>query len=276
MNRVQQAFADARSEGRGALVIYMTGGFPNLAESGELFKAIDGAGADIIEVGLPFSDPIADGPTIQAASQQALSRGTSVAGILEMLAGIKAGLSAPLVIMGCYNPILAYGLKEFADDAVSAGVSGVLIADLPPEESDNWCATAAASELATVFLLAPTTKDERFDQIVSRTTGFVYVLSHQGVTGVRDTLPAGVPDLVTRVKQHTQTPVAVGFGVSNARQVASVCAVADGAIVGSAVVSAVAEQETADGRLQTVQKVVSQLATGCRASAASARTQETT
>ena len=276
MNRVQQAFAEVRDEGRGALVIYLTGGFPNLAESGELFKAIDGAGADIIEVGLPFSDPIADGPTIQAASQQALSSGASVAGILEMLSGIKAEISAPLVIMGCYNPILAYGAEQFAQDAVAAGVRGVLIADLPPEESEDWCATAAASDLATVFLLAPTTKDERFDQIISRTTGFVYVLSRQGVTGVRDTIPAGVPDLVTRVKQHTETPVAVGFGVSNARQVASVCAVADGAIVGSAVVAAIAEQQTADRRLQVVAEVVSQLAGGCRAPGVSEAMEETT
>ena len=276
MNRVQEAFAKARDEGRGALVIYLTGGFPNLDESGDLFKVIDGAGADIIEVGLPFSDPIADGPTIQAASQQALTSGASVAGILEMISGIKPEVSAPLVIMGCYNPILAYGLKEFAGDAAAAGVSGVLIADLPPEESDDWCATAAAGGLATVFLLAPTTKSERFDQIISRTTGFVYVLSRQGVTGVRDALPAGVPDLVTRVKQHTRIPVAVGFGVSNARQVASVCAVADGAIVGSAVVSVVAEQETADRRVKAVGEIVSQLARGCRAPAPSDAKQQTT
>ncbi len=264
MNRIQEAFAVARKQERGALIIYLTGGFPNIEESGDLIVAASQSGADIIEVGIPFTDPIADGPVIQAASETALAAGASVRGILGMIREISPRVLSPLVVMSCFNPILAYGPDSFAQDAADAGVSGVLVADMPPAESEQWCQAAAANGLATVFLLAPTTKEERFAEIIRRTTGFVYVVSRQGVTGVRDQLPTDLPELVNSVKQHTDTPVAVGFGISNAEQVASVCAVADGAIVGSALVRAVAEQESPDARLQVVTSLTAELAAGCR------------
>ncbi len=264
MNRIHEAFAHTREEGRGALIVYLTGGFPNIEESAGLIVAAANSGADIIEVGIPFSDPIADGPTIQAASERALAAGASVKKVLAMVSDASRQVATPLVIMTCYNPILAYGLDRFAADAVAGGVCGVLIADMPPAESQQWCASAAGSGLATVFLLAPTTREERFGEIIELTTGFVYILSRQGVTGVRESLPPGLPQLVTRVKQHTNIPVAVGFGISNAEQVASVCEVADGAIVGSAVVGAIAQQQSPEARLEAVQTTVSELATGCR------------
>ncbi len=264
MNSIHRTFADTREAGRGALVIYLTGGFPTIAESADLIIAAAESGADIIEVGIPFSDPIADGPTIQAAGEQALAGGATVKRLLAMVGEVSPQVAAPLVIMTCYNPILAYGPEQFAADAVAAGVSGVLMADMPPAESGPWCAAAADSELATVFLLAPTTPEERFAEIIELTTGFVYILSRQGVTGVRESLPPGLPELVARVKRHTDIPVAVGFGISNAEQVASVCAVADGAIVGSAVVGAIAQQGSRAARLEAVRTTVSDLAAGCR------------
>ncbi len=264
MNKLQRAFAQARTEGRGALIIYLTAGFPNLEESPDLLVAVAESGADIIELGLPFSDPIADGPTIQAAGQQALDAGTTVRGVLDIAARVGECVDTPMAIMGCYNPILAYGPDRFAADAVAAGVCGVLIADMPPVESDTWCRIAAANGLGTIFLLAPSTRQERFDEIIERTTGFVYVLARQGVTGERDALPDELPALVRRVRGHTQTPVAVGFGISGPEHVRSVCAVADGAIVGSAVVRAIAEQSTPAARLHAVRTRVSSLAEGCK------------
>ncbi len=263
MNSIHGAFAHARTEGRGALIIYLTAGFPNPEESPDLLVAAAEAGADIIELGLPFSDPIADGPTIQAASQQALDAGTTVRGVLDIAARVRRRVDTPLAIMGCYNPMLAYGPERFAADASAAGISAVLIADMPPIESDDWCRTAAESGLATIFLLAPSTRRERFDEIIERTTGFVYILARQGVTGERDALPDELPALVGQVREHTSIPVAVGFGVSRPEHVRSVCAIADGAIVGSAVVRAIAEQTTPAARLQAVRESVSALAQGC-------------
>lgn len=264
MSRLQDAFARARTEGRGALIIYLTAGFPSPEESPELLVAAAESGADAIELGLPFSDPVADGPVIQAASQQALDAGTTVCRVLDIAARVHERVDVPLAIMGCYNPILRYGPERFASDAVSAGISGVLIADMPPVESDDWCRACTAGGLDTIFLLAPTTPQERFDEILERTTGFVYLLARQGVTGERDCLPDGLPALAGRVREHTRTPIAVGFGISRPDHVRSVCTIADGAIVGSAVVRAITEQSTPAGRLQAVRSSVSALSSGCR------------
>ena len=261
---ISEAFAAAREQRRGALIIYLTGGFPNLTESAGLITAAADAGADIIEVGLPFSDPVADGPTIQDACSQALASGTTVAGILSMISGLSETISVPIVIMSCFQPILSYGTERFAADAVQAGVSGVLVADLPPSESQAWRGIALANGLDTIFLVAPSTKPERLAEILELATGFVYVLSRQGVTGERADLPESLADLVNHVREQTDVPVAVGFGISDARQVASVCASADGAIVGSAVVRAAAEAETPEQRRASVHATVAALASGCR------------
>ena len=264
MSNLHDAFTRARTENRGALIIYLTAGFPNPDESPDLLVAVAESGADIIELGLPFSDPVADGPTIQAASQQALDAGTTVRGVLDIAARVRRRVDTPLAIMGCFNPMLAYGPERFAADAVAAGVSAVLIADMPPVESDEWCRIAAEAGLETIFLLAPSTRQERFDEIIDRTTGFVYILARQGVTGERDALPDELPALVRHVREHTSIPVAVGFGISRPEHVRSVCAIADGAIVGSALVRAIAEQSDPATRLQAVRDTVSALARGCR------------
>jgi len=258
MTRIREAFERAQ-EGGGALIIYLTAGDPSLALTEELVLAAERGGADLVELGIPYSDPLADGPTIQAASQRALTDGTTVGGVLECAARVRSAADIPLVIMTCYNPILQFGTEEFARAAAERGVDGVLISDLPPAESDEWCRAAAEHGLGTVFLVAPTNDDGYIDQALGRTTGFCYAISRPGVTGARDDLPADLAQFVERVKAHAQVPVAVGFGISDAQQVRAVLDVADGAVVGSAIVDLIAEGNH-DGRLpHRVQGAVSAL-----------------
>ncbi len=263
MNKIHAAFAQAANQDRGALIIYLTGGFPNIDESAALLRAASDAGADILEVGLPFSDPVADGPTIQAATKQALASGATTQKIIDMLSQITPTLTTPIVIMTAFNPIFTYGLEQFAANAAAAGVAGVLVADMPPSESARWSELARAHGLVTIFLLAPSTKPARFAEILNTTTGFVYVLARQGVTGERATLPAELPTLVASVKAQSDLPVAVGFGISTPAQVGEVCAICDGAIVGSAVVRSVLECDGAQSRIDAVRNTVASLATGC-------------
>ena len=263
MHRMQEAFNRAHSQSRGALVVYLTAGFPTMDESEALMLQAARSGADIIEVVIPFSDPIADGPAIQAAGQTALQEGANLRDILRMIASLSAQTDTPIVIMSGYNPILAYDPERFAADASEAGVCGVLIADLPPAEGEAWCDAAAEHGLSTVFLVAPTTTPERFTRIVQCTTGFVYVLSRMGVTGERETLPPELPGLVRRVRECTSLPIAVGVGISNSEQVSAVCALADGVIVGSAVVRAAALHDAATSRLEAVRNTVAELAKAC-------------
>jgi tryptophan synthase alpha chain len=241
-SRIAEAFVRARAENRGALMPYLTAGDPNLDRTLELLQALARGGADLVELGIPYSDPLADGPVIQAAGQRALTAGTKVAGIAAMVGQLRAaGCELPIVLMTCYNPILAYGPEQFAADFAAAGADGVLVTDLPPAESEAWCALAAAHELATVFLVAPTTPPERVHLATERTTGFVYAVSRAGVTGVRESLPADLADLVAGIRAATDLPVAVGFGISTADHVRQVCRIADGAVVGSALVKVIAE-----------------------------------
>jgi tryptophan synthase alpha chain len=235
MKRIREAFERTREDG-GALIIYLTAGDPSLALTEELALAAERGGADLVELGIPYSDPLADGPTIQAASQRALTGGTTVAGVLECAARVRSASGIPLVIMTCYNPILQFGTGDFARAAAEQG------------ESDDWCQAAAKHGLGTVFLVAPTNDDEYLDQALARTTGFCYAISRPGVTGARDDLPADLAGFVGRVKARAQVPVAVGFGISNAEQVQAVLQVADGAVVGSAIVDLIAEGNE-DGRL---------------------------
>ncbi|MFO7945417.1 MAG: tryptophan synthase subunit alpha [Armatimonadota bacterium] len=264
MNCLKNAFETAKTDRNGALIIYLTAGYPTMEESEDLFVAAAEAGADILEVGFPYSDPIADGPVIQRACQDALEAGASMRRILEMVPRIADRTPTPLVLMTCFNPILAYGIEEFAADAADAGMTGVLIADMPPSESAMWSETAQEADLETVFLAAPTTPEERLQEIVDRTTGFIYVISSRGVTGERDALPPELPQRVKTIQLMTDVPVAVGFGISSSDQVRQVCDVADGAIVGSAVVSAALEADSAQNRLRAVSDAVSMLAGGCR------------
>jgi tryptophan synthase alpha chain len=262
MNRIQAKFEETKAAGRGALVIFITAGDPNLEATYNIALAIAEVGGDVIELGIPYSDPLADGPVIQAAGQRALAAGTKVTGVLECAARIRAKSPVPLVVMTCYNPILQFGPAQFAAQAKAAGIDGVLISDLPPEESDEWVAVAAAQDLATVFLVAPTTPPERVRLATERTTGFVYAVARAGVTGARAELPEDLSDLIARIREATDKPVAVGFGVSDADQVRAVCSIADGAIVGSAVVKVIAAKGERDGLVDEVAKFVGELAEG--------------
>ena len=203
----------------------------------------------MIEVGIPFSDPVMDGPTIQQASQRALAAGATPEGIIASLGRLDAGV--PVAVMTYYNLILRYGLGAFCRDAVGAGLDGLIVADLPPEEGTDLVAAAQTADLATVFLLAPTSTEGRIRAVAAASTGFVYCVSRTGVTGVRDELPAGLRDLILRIREQTQTPICVGFGLSRPEQVREVAAVADGVIVGSALVQMIEEAPDALDRVGT-------------------------
>lgn len=242
IDRIHNAFARAKAERRGALMPYVTAGDPDLPTSRAIIEAIERAGADLIEFGIPYSDPLADGPVIQAASQRALASGATVAQVLDLIRGFRAdGHDLPIVIMTCFNPILQYGPARFAQDLAAAGGDGVLVTDLPPAESDEWVRLAAENKLGTIFLVAPTTPAERVHLATEKATGFVYAVARAGVTGARADLPADLAQLITNIRAQTDLPVAVGFGVSNADHVRTVWELADGAIVGSALVKVIAE-----------------------------------
>lgn len=249
MNRLAESFAKAEGERRGNLIIYITAGDPDLETTAKLVPTLAEAGADTVELGIPFSDPLADGPIIQAAAQRALDRGCTVAGVLDCAAQIRDRCDIPLVFMTCYNPVLQMGPEEFARSASQAGADGVLMTDLPPAEAGEWVEVLGANGLDSVFLVAPASTPARVELAARLTTGFVYCVSRPGVTGVRDELPEELTGLVARIRKTTDKPVAVGFGISKAEHVRSVCEIADGAIVGSAMVRTIAE---ADGRAAAI------------------------
>jgi tryptophan synthase alpha chain len=245
MSRIESTFASLRRRGRRALMPFVMGGDPSLEATRAFLVQCAGAGADLLEIGVPFSDPIADGPVNQRAAQRALDGGTTLAAVLEMASRLRRTVSAPIVLLSYYNPILRFGLQEFAHKAAAAGVDGVVIPDLPPDEGAALQAAAGPVDLDTIFLAAPTSTDRRLAEVAEASRGFVYCVSLTGVTGVRTSLTGDVGDLVGRLRRHTGLPVCVGFGVStpdHARQVASV---ADGVIVGSAIV-AIIEREGPD------------------------------
>jgi len=231
MHPISRRFATLRERGEGALVVFVTAGDPGLGELCSILECLQEAGADLLEVGVPFSDPIADGPTIQASSQRALDRGVTPQAVLETLSRVR--LAVPVVLMGYYNTVLRRGLDVFAGSAANAGVSGTIISDLTPEESGEWVAASEAAGLANVFLAAPTSTDARLDTVCAHSTGFVYAVSRTGVTGVGNGVPQEVGEMVARIRARTETPVCVGFGISEPEQVRRVCASADGAVVGS-------------------------------------------
>ena len=238
--RIGRAFKSASLKGRAALVVFVEAGDPDLATTRRLVPALAEAGADLIELGVPFSDPIADGPVIQRASERALAAGASLAKVLDLAAGLREdGLETPLVLFSYANPVLAMGECEFATRASRAGVDGVLLTDLPPEEGKPLAVLLRSAGLDPVYLLAPTSPDSRVRRAAALSRGFVYLVSRAGVTGVRRDLPEGLPELAARVKRlAAPLPVAVGFGISTPDQVRAAARLADGVVVGSAVVSA--------------------------------------
>ena len=240
MSRIADTFQRIRADGRGGLITYVTAGDPTLQRSGDVLRALDRTGADILEVGVPFSDPLADGPVIQRASERALAGGATLDGVLRMVAGVRTSVSAPIVLFSYANPIHRMGFATFASRAAEAGVDGVLTLDLPVEESDGLRSVLAAAGLDVIFLLSPTTTLERMRRAGERGSGFLYAISRRGVTGARDTIATGVSALVERIRSVSDLPVAVGFGLSRPEHVQAVGMVADAAVVGSALVSVIA------------------------------------
>ncbi len=236
MSRIDDVFKKLQERGDKALIPFITAGDPDLPTTAELIKVLAGAGADLIELGVPFSDPMADGPTIQAASERALAGGTSLVKILELVAAVRRETSIPLVLMGYYNPVFRYGAERFAQDAARAGVDALLLVDLPPEEVGEISVAAQAAGLALITLLAPTTPRERMRQLAAAAQGYIYYVSMTGVTGAQKISPADIRAAVEELKTMTAVPVGVGFGITTAEEAASVGEFADGVVVGSALV----------------------------------------
>lgn len=238
MSRIAQAFARCKAENRIALMPYLMVGYPERESTLQLAPALEAAGADLFELGVPFSDPLADGATVQRASEQALKNGVRLPDCLRTAAELRAnGLVAPLVMMGYYNPFLQYGIERLCAAAKAAGVDGLIIPDLPPEEAEEASAACQANNLDLICFMAPTTPDERMAQIARVASGFIYCVALTGVTGARSELWSGLPDFLARVRQHTDLPLVVGFGISSPEHIRQLSAYADGAIVASALIN---------------------------------------
>jgi tryptophan synthase alpha chain len=243
-NRIEHCFATLRAAGEMGIVAYITAGDPSLDATLEFVLALEEAGTDVIELGVPFSDPLADGPTIQRASERALKSGASLSKILELVGRIRKSSQIPLVLFSYYNPILQMGLETFASAASNAGVDGVLATDLSPEESVEYRHILAMHHLDTIFLCAPTSTDERLASIAACSSGFLYLVSRTGVTGAKDTLPDDLPSLLRRVRNFTTLPIAVGFGISLPGHVTLLGGLADAAVVGSSLVAEIEHAKT--------------------------------
>lgn len=242
--RISRRFAELARAGELGLVAYITAGDPSLEATRQIVLAAAAAGADVIELGVPFSDPLADGPTIQRASERSLRAGTTLAGVLDLVTAIRRESQVPLVLFSYYNPVLQMGLENFAARASAAGADGALITDLTPEEAGDYRAALHAHGMDTVFLAAPTTTEERFATIAAASTGFLYLISRTGVTGARDAMPEDLPALVRRARHATKLPLAVGFGISLPGHVSILGGLADAAVVGSALVEEIERAAT--------------------------------
>jgi tryptophan synthase alpha chain len=265
MSRLDDVFARTAADGELALVAYLTAGYPALEETVGLVAAAVDAGADVIELGVPFSDPMGDGAVIQASSDAALAAGMTVARALETVAEIRrAGIAVPIALMGYCNPFLRYGVERLFQDAAAAGVDAFVVPDLPPHEADDWLEAAAARALDLVFFAAPGSRPERLAYSGARAGGFLYCLATAGVTGERKDLDPGLLGYLARVREATDVPLAVGFGISSAAHVRALRGHADGVIVGSAIVRRIGEGRDPAERRTAVRTLVSELKTACR------------
>ena len=268
--RMEKRFAALKAENRPALVTYFMGGDPDYETSLSIMKALPGAGADVIELGMPFSDPMADGPAIQMAAHRALTGGQSLRKTLKLAADFRADdADTPIVLMGYYNPIYVYGVEKFLDDAVAAGIDGLIVVDLPPEMDDELCLPALKKGVSFIRLATPTTNEKRLPTVLTNTSGFVYYVSMNGITGSALPDPSLIGGAVARIKAHTDLPVCVGFGVKTAEHARAIGAAADGVVVGTAIVNRIAASLTAQGAAtaETVEAAVSlvrELAGGVR------------
>ncbi|NGM23831.1 tryptophan synthase subunit alpha [Roseomonas stagni] len=262
MSRIAAKFAALRQEGRGALVTYLQAFDPDRETYRAILHGLPAAGADIIEVGVPFTDPMADGPSIQKAGQRALKAGATAAGVLDLVRSLRTlDDTTPVVLMGYYNPILTYGVEAFCKDAASAGADGLIIVDVPPEEADEVEPHATANGLDLIRLIAPTTDEARLPRVLAATTGFIYYVAITGITGTRSADYASMAPTIAKLKRHTDLPVAIGFGIRSPAQAAEAAKAADGAVVGTALVDTLAASLDPEGRAtpDTVTKVLAQV-----------------
>lgn len=274
--RLEKRFARLKEEGRAAFVTFITAGDPDFDTTLDILKGLPGAGADVIELGMPFTDPMADGPSIQASSQRALRNGANMKKTLELVRRFReSDPETPIVLMGYYNPIYHMGVETFLGQAIEAGVDGLIVVDLPPEEDDELCVPALKAGLNFIRLATPTTDDKRLPAVLANTSGFVYYVSITGITGAASPQARNVAESVKRIKRHTSLPVAVGFGIRTPEQAAEIARAADGAVVGSAIVDAIAREVGEDGKIKAgaverVLEFVGQLADGVHAARAAA------
>jgi tryptophan synthase alpha chain len=268
--RIDRRFAKCAAEGRAALVTFVMCGDPDLDTSLAIIKALPGAGADVLEIGMPFTDPMADGPSIQAAGLRALKAGGSMRNTLRVVGDFRKGdADTPIVLMGYYNPIYVYGVDRFLADAKAAGVDGLIIVDLPPEEDVELCVPALKAGVNFIRLATPTTDDKRLPAVLRNTSGFVYYVSINGITGAAIPDYSKVASAVSRIKKHTSLPVAVGFGVKNAQSAAEIAAHADGVVVGSALIDALKRSldendRATSGTVDAVANLVREIASGVK------------
>lgn len=270
-NRIDRRFAALKAEGRAGLVTFITGGDPDQATCAALLARLPGAGADVIELGMPFSDPMADGPAIQASSLRALKAGARMGGTLDLVKTFReTDRDTPIVLMGYYNPIYRFGVDRFLTEAKAAGVDGLIVVDLPPEEDEEFCIPARKAGIHFIRLATPTTDAVRLPAVLQNTGGFLYYVSIAGITGTKAAAHATVEDAVARLRARTDLPIAVGFGIRTPDQAAAVARVADAAVVGSAIVDRIAAHLDADGRpgpglVDTAERFVRDLASAVRA-----------
>jgi tryptophan synthase alpha chain len=266
MGRLAKTFMKLRKNNEKALVTFITAGDPDLETTTEIIRELESAGADIIELGIPFSDPMADGPTIQLSSERALAGGATLPKILEVVRSVRKTSEIPLVLMGYYNPVYFYGAERFVADAVDAGVDGIILVDLPPEEADaeGFSVVARKGGLDCIFLLTPTSDDSRITKVVTRGRGFLYYVSVTGVTGARKDISATLNEELQRIRKATAMPLVVGFGISDPTQAGTVAALGDGAVVGSALVKLFEEYRGMELK-EKVREFVSSLKAGIRA-----------
>lgn len=261
MSRIEKRFNEVKEQGRKALVTFITAGDPDEAKSLAVLEQLPDAGADIIEIGMPFTDPMADGPAIQASSLRALEKGMSLKGVLKMLQQFRTkNTDTPVILMGYFNPIYAYGIKDFVQDAKSAGADGLIVVDLPPEEDEELRIPAQDAGLDFIKLLTPTTDETRLPKILESASGFLYYVSITGVTGTKSADIGKVGDHIATIKQHTNLPVAVGFGIKTPDDAAAMGQIADGVVVGSAIVATMESNQNDSGMPQKVAKQVQDLA----------------
>lgn len=264
MTKLSERFDQLEKRGEKALICYVMAGDPSVDKTVEIVHALDRAGVDAIELGVPFSDPLADGPSIQASAQRSLENGTTVADVFEVVREVRRSSGIPIVLMTYYNPALRYGVERFANDAAAAGVDGVIQTDLTPEEADGWITAARSAGLDTVFLLAPTSTEGRVEVVSKISTGFVYCVSRTGVTGARESLPEELTAFVGRVKAKAVVPVCVGFGISKPEHVRQITQFADGAVVGSALVDLIARHSNDPSLASEVTAFAASLKTATR------------